>query len=101
MLIDNRDDYTRLGGSASVGMKAVADFIRKYTGLTSGREGSMDIVTGYFTIAGLNLLYKELSSNNTYRLVLSELTGDDEFMSPSARGTEDFYYCLCGGKVFK
>ena len=81
MLIDNRDDYARLGGGAGGGMTAVADFIRKYTGLESGREGALDIVTGYFTIAGLNLLYKELSPNNAYRMVLSELAGDDDFMS--------------------
>lgn len=81
MLIDNRDDYAQTNGQAGSGIKVVADFIRKYTGLESGREGSMDIVTGYFTIAGLNLLYRELSPQNAYRLVLSELVNDDALMS--------------------
>ena len=76
MLIDNRDEEQRSGET-----KTVADFIRKYTNPALGRVGALDIVTGYFTIAGLDLLYRELSPDNTYRLVLSELAGDDDFLS--------------------
>lgn len=81
MLIDNKIDYLALSGLPSSAIKSVVDFIRKYTGLDSGRKGAFDIVTGFFTIAGLDLLYKELAPENKYRLVLSELTGDDDFMS--------------------
>ena len=76
MLIDNRDSAGRPGET-----KTVADFIRKYTNPALGRVGALDIVTGYFTIAGLDLLYRELSPQNTYRLVLSELADDDAFLS--------------------
>ncbi len=81
MLIDNKLDYSSTGGLLGNGMKTVADFVRKYTGIDSGRSGSFDIVTGFFSIAGLELLYRELSGNNEYRLILSELTCDDDFMS--------------------
>ena len=81
MLIDNKIDYSAVGDLPGNGVKTVLDFIRKYTGLGSGRKGQLDVVTGFFTIAGLDLLYKELSPDNKYRLVLSELAGDDEFMS--------------------
>ena len=81
MLIDNKLDYSSTGGLQGNGTRTVADFVRKYTGIDSGRSGSFDVVTGFFTIAGLELLYRELSGKNEYRLILSELTGDDNFMS--------------------
>lgn len=81
MLIDNKIDYSAIGELTGNGVKTVLDFIRKYTNPESGRKGQLDIVTGFFTIAGLDLLYKELSPDNKYRLVLSELAGDDDFMS--------------------
>lgn len=81
MLLDNKIDYSAIGDLPGNGVKTVLDFIRKYTSLESGRKGDLDIVTGFFTIAGLDLLYKELAPDNKYRLVLSELAGDDDFMS--------------------
>lgn len=81
MLIDNKVDYSAVGDLPGTGVKTVLDFIRKYTSLESGRKGNLDVVTGFFTIAGLDLLYRELSPDNKYRLVLSELAGDDDFMS--------------------
>lgn len=81
MLLDNKIDYSAIGDLSGNGVKTVLDFIRKYTSLESGRKGDLDIVTGFFTIAGLDLLHKELSPDNKYRLVLSELAGDDDFMS--------------------
>ncbi|MGN0842894.1 MAG: phospholipase D-like domain-containing protein, partial [Kiritimatiellia bacterium] len=81
MLIDNKVDYTAIGELSGNGVKTVLDFIRKYTSLESGRKGDLDVVTGFFTIAGLDLLYRELAPENKYRLVLSELAGDDDFMS--------------------
>ena len=81
MLLDNKVDYTAIGELSGNGVKTVLDFIRKYTSLESGRKGDLDVVTGFFTIAGLDLLYRELAPENKYRLVLSELAGDDDFMS--------------------
>jgi len=81
MLIDNKNIYSASGTPSSTAVKSVVDFIRKYTDVAAGRQGALDVVTGYFTIAGLDLLYKELSPENRYRLVLSELAGDDDFMS--------------------
>lgn len=81
MLLDNKIDYSAIGDLSGNGVKTVLDFIRKYTSLESGRKGDLDIVTGFFTIAGLDLLYRELAPENKYHLVLSELAGDDDFMS--------------------
>ena len=58
MLLDNKIDYSAVGDLPGTGVKTVLDFIRKYTSLDSGRKGDLDIVTGFFTIAGLDLLYK-------------------------------------------
>lgn len=52
MLIDNKNDYLALSGTPSSAIKSVVDFIRKYTGLDTNRKGVLDVVTGYFTIAG-------------------------------------------------
>ena len=81
MLIDNKIDYSAIGDLSGNGVKTVLDFIRKYTSIESGRKGELDVVTGFFTIAGLDLLYRELAPENKYHLVLSELAGDDDFMS--------------------
>ena len=37
----------------------------------------MDIVTGYFTIFSLSKLYEELPEENYYRIISSEMVGDD------------------------
>ena len=80
MLIDNKNDYTSIGDLKGNGVKTVVDFIRRYTSAPE-RRGQMDIVTGFFTIAGLDLLYRELSTDNKYRLILSELVFDEDFVS--------------------
>jgi hypothetical protein len=67
MLIDNKIDY------AATGIKSVYDFILKYTG-KGVRKGSLDIVTGFCSLVGLDVLGKELDEENGYRLVLSRLT---------------------------
>ena len=81
MLIDNKVDYKALSGKTAHSLKTVAEFILKYSGLDKGRKGSLDVVTGFFSIGGLSLLAKELDPENKYRLVLSELTSRDDFMS--------------------
>ena len=80
MLIDNKVTYSTADDLPGYAVKTVVDFIRQYTNPDSGRKGQLDIVTGFFTIAGLALLHRELSPNNHYRLVLSELAGDDDVM---------------------
>lgn len=75
MLLDNK---TYPVDNANV--NSVWDYIKYYTNPDNGRIGKMDIATGFFSIAGLNLLYKELSPNNRYRIMLGELASDDSFM---------------------
>ena len=50
MLIDNKFDYEALAGDTSSGITSVVDFIRKNTDPNSGRQGKLDLVTGYFTL---------------------------------------------------
>ena len=78
MIIDNKNNY-----STSSSIKTVWDCILNYTDPNAGREGKMDIVTGFFSIAALNLLYQELSENNSYRIVLGDINSmrrDDDFL---------------------
>ena len=67
MLIDNKIDC------AATGIKSVYDFILKYTG-KGVRIGGLDIVTGFCSLVGLDVLGKEFDEDNRYRLVLSRLT---------------------------
>ena len=39
----------------------------------------MDIVTGFFSVTGLELLDKHFSPDNEYRLVLAQMVADDKF----------------------
>ncbi len=73
MLLDNKFLYDE----NLPNMKTVWDFICQSA---KGREGKMDIVTGFFSVAGLNLLYRELHPENKYRLILGEITEDDKFV---------------------
>ncbi|MBP5366364.1 MAG: DEAD/DEAH box helicase family protein [Bacteroidales bacterium] len=78
MLIDNKIDRYPEDG---LGIKSVWDFIRYYTSPDKGREGALDIVTGFFSVAGLSALQNELSTNNAYRLILAEMVSGDDFKS--------------------
>lgn len=73
MLLDNKFVYDENYPS----IKTVWDYISKSA---KDREGYFDIVTGFFSVAGLNLLYKELHPENKYRLILGEITEDDRFI---------------------
>ena len=73
MLLDNKFVYDENFPS----IKTVWDYIGKSA---KDREGYFDIVTGFFSVAGLNLLYKELHPENKYRLILGEITEDDRFI---------------------
>ena len=78
MLIDNKQSY---GSNDSI--KTVWDCISDYSSLNKGRVGKMDIVTGFFSLAALHILYKELSRDNKYRIVLGDIhdmTRDEDFL---------------------
>ncbi len=78
MIIDNKKDY-----STGQNIKTVCDCILAYTDPNTGREGKMDIVTGFFSVAALNILYQELSNKNSYRIVLGDIhdmTRDEDFL---------------------
>jgi len=77
MLIDNKQSY-----SSDSSIKTVWDCIANYSN-SNDRVGKMDIVTGFFSLAALHILYTELSSNNKYRIVLGDIhdmTRDEDFL---------------------
>lgn len=78
MLIDNKVDRYPDDG---LEIKSAWDFIRYFTSPDKGRIGGLDIVTGFFSVAGLSALHNELSVNNIYRLILAEMVSDDDFKS--------------------
>ena len=79
MLIDNkRDRYPE----DNKNILTVWDFIRTFAGkdhlnpeMTS--TGNLDIVTGYFTIRALSVLFREIPEQDTFRIVSSEMIGVD------------------------
>lgn len=75
MLIDNKLRYPNDG----LNIKSVWNFISKFTNPNTARIGKLDIVTGFFSVAGLSALYNELSPENKYRLILAEMVNDDDF----------------------
>lgn len=78
MLIDNKQSY---GSNDSI--KTVWDCISDYSSLDKGRVGKMDIVTGFFSLAALHILYEELSRDNKYRIILGDIhdmTRDEDFL---------------------
>lgn len=74
MIIDNKLDHYPEDG---INIITVWDFISKFSGKESGQTGHLDIVTGYFTIFTLSKLYEEMPSSNHYRIISSEMVGDD------------------------
>ena len=54
----------------------VADFLRKYT-----ESGKLDIVTGFFSVNALALLYEEMNQVEKFRLILGRLTKTDESLN--------------------
>ena len=78
MLIDNKQSY---GSNNSI--KTVWDCISDYSSLDKGRVGKMDIVTGFFSLAALHILYEKLSRDNKYRIILGDIhdmTRDEDFL---------------------
>lgn len=79
MLIDNRKDRYP---NDDLDIRTVWDFIREYAGNdttnpNNSRSGRLDIVTGYFTIHALSVLYHEIPAEDHFRIVSSEMIGKD------------------------
>ena len=75
MLIDNKVDRYPEDG---LGIKTVWDFINEFSGNKSKQTGNFDIVTGYFTIRALSMLYHEVPEEDLFRIVSSELVRPEE-----------------------
>lgn len=71
MLIDNKTDIYGQGQ-----VQTVWNYLHDHV-----QQGNLDIVSGFFSIAGLHALYTELNPDVKYRLILSEMTRDDDFMN--------------------
>lgn len=74
MLIDNKINRYPDSG---LNITTVWDFLSLYSGKESGESGSFDIVTGYFTIYTLSKLYEDMPEDSKYRIISSEMVGDD------------------------
>lgn len=73
MLIDNKVDRYDDG----LNITTVWDFLQEFSGKQSGQTGRLDIVTGYFTIHTLSKLYEEMPEETHFRVISSEMVGDD------------------------
>lgn len=76
MIIDNKQDRDPNDG---INTTTVWDYMKYYTDPEKDREGVLDIVTGFFSVTGLELLSKHFSPNNEYRMVLAQMVADDQF----------------------
>lgn len=75
MIIDNKiNRYSNNG----LDIVTVWDFLHLYSGKDSGELGKLDVVTGYFTIATLSKLYEELPEQTRFRIVSSEMVGEEK-----------------------
>lgn len=78
MILDNKKNY-----GSNENIKTVWDCIYDYSNPEKGREGKMDIVTGFFSVAALHILYTDLSKDNKYRIVLGDIhdmARDEDFL---------------------
>lgn len=78
MIIDNKQIY-----GSNENIKTVWDCIFDYSNPGKGREGKMDIVTGFFSVAALHILHTALSRENKYRIVLGDIhdmARDEDFL---------------------
>lgn len=71
MLIDNKKENRALN------ITTVWNFIDKFSGNDSGQKGSLDIVTGYFMIQTLAKLHDAIPEDNEFRIISSEMVGED------------------------
>lgn len=90
MLIDNKKD--RYDDNKDI--VTVWDFIKNNVPSNADlAKGRFDIVTGYFTLRALSMLYKEIPANVEYRILSSELVkneDDERHIIDLLRGDEGF-----------
>lgn len=75
MLIDNLRDYN---DNSRFDTQTTASALRSLMGKDAGRKGDLDIVTGFFSIKGLNFIREIMADGTKFRLVLSKIAGNDE-----------------------
>lgn len=68
MLIDNKTSKKLFSD-----YQTVADFLRDYS-----ESGNLDVVTGYFTVAALSLLFQNLRGLTNFRFILGQLLKDGD-----------------------
>ena len=74
MLIDNKGNrYPK----SNLNIVTVWDFMNLYSGNDSSEKGNLDIVTGFFTIETLSKLYESIPADDKFRIISSELVGED------------------------
>ena len=67
MLLDNK---TQIDYNAPF---KVVDFLKKYA-----ENGKLDIVTGFFSVSALALLYEEMNRVEKFRMILGRLAKSEE-----------------------
>lgn len=75
MLIDNVKDYDL---TDKVDSTSVANAMRDMMGKEKNRVGNLDLVTGFFTIRGLNFLKEIMADETIYRMVLAKIAGSKQ-----------------------
>ena len=81
MLIDNIRDYNNIDG---VDTQTTAKALKSLMGKDCGREGNLDVVTGFFSIKGLNFIQEIMSDKTKFRFILSKIAGYDKDESKCA-----------------
>lgn len=72
MLIDNIRDYNQISG---VDTQTTAKTLYSLMGKDCGRDGDLDIVTGFFSIKGLNFIQEIMADGTKFRFILSKIVG--------------------------
>ncbi len=75
MIIDNIRDYNNIDG---VDSQTAAKTLKSLMGKEFGREGDLDVVTGFFSIKGLTFIQEIMSDKTKFRFVLSKIAGYDK-----------------------
>ena len=83
MLIDNIRDYNLIDG---VDTQTTAKTLCSLMGKDCNREGNLDVVTGFFSIKGLNFIQEIMADGTRFRFILSKIVGygadDDNYRTP-------------------
>ena len=72
MLIDNQKKYDQ---TLDVDTSSTASTIKAIMGKENERCGELDMVTGFFTIRGLNFIQEVMSDDTVFRMVLAKIAG--------------------------